>query len=163
MSEGIALIEKKMRSAGLSEVAIQAFVFQYQKLLEDDTGLIPEEAIQPVAQLPSLDERELPERIADHLHQTLVLKLNGGLGTSMGLEKAKSLLRVRGDLTFLDIIVKQFLHLRGEVSPELGLLFMNSFSTSSDTVAALSNYPQLGDPKRLELMQNKVPKIEAKS
>jgi UDP-N-acetylglucosamine pyrophosphorylase len=29
------------------------------------------------------------------LSQTAVLKLNGGLGTSMGLEKAKSLLEVR--------------------------------------------------------------------
>src|SRR6202008_4804279 len=153
MSAGIALIEKKMRSAGLSEVAIQAFLFQYQKLLDNDTGLIPEEAIEPIAQLPSLDERELPAAIRDYLHQTLVLRLNGGLGTSMGLEKAKSLLRVRGELTFLDVIVRQFLQLRGAVSPELGLLFMNSFSTSSDTVAALSNYPQLGDPKRLELMQ----------
>ena len=134
MSEGIALIEKKMRSAGLSEVATQAFLFQYQKLLDNDTGLIPEEAIVPVAQLPSLDERDA---IGDYLHQTLVVKLNGGLGTSMGLEKAKSLLRVRGDLTFLDIIVKQFLELRTSTAPGLGLFFMNSFSTSEDTGQAL--------------------------
>jgi UTP--glucose-1-phosphate uridylyltransferase len=160
MSAGIALIEKKMRSAGLSEVAIQAFLFQYQKLLDNDTGLIPEEAIQPIAQLPSLDERELPEGIGDYLHQTLVLKLNGGLGTSMGLEKAKSLLRVRGDLTFLDIIVKQFLQLRASAAPGLGLFFMNSFSTSDDTIEALLSYRELGDPKRMQLLQNRVPKIE---
>jgi UTP--glucose-1-phosphate uridylyltransferase len=157
MSEGIALIEKKMRSAGLSEVAIKAFLFQYQKLLDNDTGLIPEEAIEPIAQLPSLDEREA---IGDYLHQTLVLKLNGGLGTSMGLEKAKSLLRVRDDLTFLDIIVKQFLHLRASTLPGLGLFFMNSFSTSDDTVQALQSYQELGDPKLMELLQNRVPKID---
>jgi len=157
MSEGIALIEKKMRSAGLSEVATQAFLFQYQKLLDNDTGLIPEEAIEPIAQLPSLDEREA---IGDHLHQTLVLKLNGGLGTSMGLEKAKSLLRVRGDLTFLDIIVKQFLQLRASTAPGLGLFFMNSFSTSDDTGQALQSYQELGDPKLMELLQNRVPKID---
>jgi UTP--glucose-1-phosphate uridylyltransferase len=160
MSEGIALIEKKMRSTGLSEVAIQAFLFQYQKLLDNDTGLIPEEAIQPIAQLPSLDERELPEGIGDYLHQTLVLKLNGGLGTSMGLEKAKSLLRVRGDLTFLDIIVKQFLQLRASTAPGLGLFFMNSFSTSDDTIEALLSYKELGDQKRMQLLQNRVPKID---
>lgn len=160
MSEGIALIEKKMRSAGLSEGAIQAFLFQYQKLLDNDTGLIPEEAIEPMAQLPSLDERELPEGIGDYLHQTLVLKLNGGLGTSMGLEKAKSLLRVRGDHTFLDIIVKQFLQLRASTAPGLGLFFMNSFSTSDDTIEALQSYRELGDPKLMQLLQNRVPKID---
>jgi UTP--glucose-1-phosphate uridylyltransferase len=160
MSEGIALIEKKMRSAELSEIAIQAFVFQYQKLLDNDTGLIAEEAIEPIAQLPSLDERELPGGIGDYLRQTLVVKLNGGLGTSMGLEKAKSLLRVRGDLTFLDIIVKQFLQLRASTASGLGLLFMNSFSTSDDTIAALQSYPELGDPRLMQLLQNRVPKID---
>ena len=92
-----------------------------------------------------------------------MLKLNGGLGTGMGLEKAKSLLKVRDELTFLDVIARQFLHLRSAVAPKLRLLLMNSFSTSGDTAAALASYPQLGDPKQLELMQNKVPKIEAKS
>jgi UTP--glucose-1-phosphate uridylyltransferase len=159
MSEGAALIEKKMRSVGLSEVAIQAFLFQYGKLLGNDTGLISEDAIEAIAQLPSLDERKLLEAVGDYLHETLVLKLNGGLGTSMGLEKAKSLLRVRGDLTFLDIIVKQFLHLRASTAPGLGLFFMNSFSTSDDTIHALLSYRELGDPKRMELLQNRVPKI----
>ena len=98
MSEGVALIEKKMRSAGISEVAIKAFLFQYRKLLGNDTGLIPEEAIEPIADLPQLEERESSESAGNYLRQTLVLKLNGGLGTSMGLEKAKSLLRVRGEI-----------------------------------------------------------------
>ena len=76
-----------------------------------------------------------------------MLKLNGGLGTGMGLEKAKSLLKVRDELTFLDIIARQFLHLRSAIAPELRLLLMNSFSTSSDTATALASYPELGDPK----------------
>jgi UTP--glucose-1-phosphate uridylyltransferase len=163
MSEAVALIEEKMRSAGLSEVAIQAFLFQYHKLVRNDTGLISEGAIEPIAQLPSLDEREVPEAIGDYLHETLVLKLNGGLGTSMGLEKAKSLLRVRSDLTFLDIIVKQFLHLRASTAPGLGLFFMNSFSTSDDTIKALLSYWELGDPRLMELLQNRAPKIDKKS
>jgi UTP--glucose-1-phosphate uridylyltransferase len=163
MSEAVALIEEKMRSAGLSEVAIQAFLFQYHKLVRNDTGLISEGAIEPIAQLPSLDEREVPEAIGDYLHETLVLKLNGGLGTSMGLEKAKSLLRVRSDLTFLDIIVKQFLHLRASTAPGLGLFFMNSFSTSDDTIKALLSYRELGDPRLMELLQNRAPKIDKKS
>jgi UDP-N-acetylglucosamine pyrophosphorylase len=163
MSQAVALIEKKMRAAGLSEVAIQAFLFQYQKLLDNDTGLISEDTIEPISQLPSLDQPELPHTAGEYLHETLVLKLNGGLGTSMGLEKAKSLLRVRGDLTFLDIIVKQFLHLRTNATPGLGLFFMNSFSTSDDTLQAMLSYQELGDPKRMELLQNRVPKIDKNS
>src|ERR1700678_200783 len=163
MSEAVALIQEKMRSAGLSEVAIQAFLFQYHKLVRNDTGLISEAAIEPIAQLPSLSEREVPEAIGDYLHETLVLKLNGGLGTSMGLEKAKSLLRVRSDLTFLDIIVKQFLHLRASTAPGFGLFFMNSFSTSDDTIDALLSYRELGDPRLMELLQNRVPKIDKKT
>jgi UTP--glucose-1-phosphate uridylyltransferase len=163
MKEAVALIENKMRAAGLSEVAIQAFLFQYQKLSDNDTGLISEETIEPIAQLPSLDQQELRHAVGDYLHETLVLKLNGGLGTGMGLEKAKSLLRVRHDLTFLDIIVKQFLHLRASSAPGLGLFFMNSFSTSHDTINALLSYRELGDPRRLELLQNRVPKIDKKT
>lgn len=41
------------------------------------------------------------------LKETIVLKLNGGLGTSMGLDKAKSLLPVKGEETFLDLTAKQ--------------------------------------------------------
>jgi UTP--glucose-1-phosphate uridylyltransferase len=162
MQDTISQITTKMEAAGLSAPAIQAFLYQYRKLEQSEAGLIPEDSIIPVKGLPSIEHWPLPSDASKLAAQTVVFKLNGGLGTSMGLEKAKSLLRVRAELTFLDVIVRQFLHLRGTVSPKLGLLFMNSFSTSSDTLAALSNYPQLGDPRRLELMQNKVPKIEAK-
>ena len=41
------------------------------------------------------------------LSKTAVFKLNGGLGTSMGLEKAKSLLEVKNGKTFLDLIAEQ--------------------------------------------------------
>lgn len=46
------------------------------------------------------------------LAETAVLKLNGGLGTSMGLEKAKSLLEVKDGKTFLDLIADQIKHTR---------------------------------------------------
>lgn len=46
------------------------------------------------------------------LAQTAVLKLNGGLGTSMGLEKAKSLLEVKDGHTFLDLIAEQIKYTR---------------------------------------------------
>jgi UDP-N-acetylglucosamine pyrophosphorylase len=58
--------------------------------------------------LPYLDS--LPDtngEVQDLLSGTAVIKLNGGLGTSMGLEKAKSLLVVKDGKTFLDLIAEQ--------------------------------------------------------
>jgi hypothetical protein len=86
----------------------------------------------------------------------VVLKLNGGLGTSMGLDKAKSLLKVKGNNTFLDLTAKQVISMRKEFGFNVKFMLMNSFNTSKDTLAFLSKYPTIiGDP-HLELMQNKV-------
>jgi UTP--glucose-1-phosphate uridylyltransferase len=152
-------IRKKMEKAGLSAAAIQAFLHQYRKVVFNEAGLIPEGSLVPVEDLPSIIGQPDPDDISVLAAETAVLKLNGGLGTGMGLEKAKSLLRVRDDLAFLDVIVHQYLHLRSRIAPELALFFMNSFSTSGDTAEALRRYPELGDPAKLELMQNRVPKI----
>jgi UTP--glucose-1-phosphate uridylyltransferase len=152
-----------MAAAKMSAAAIRAFLFQYQKLEQNDAGLIPENSISPLGPLSSIEDETAYGDKSDVAAQTVVLKLNGGLGTSMGLEKAKSLLKIRDELTFLDIIARQFLNLRSTVAPELRLILMNSFSTSDDTVAALARYPELGEPRDLELMQNKVPKIDVKS
>ena len=91
-----------------------------------------------------------------------MIKLNGGLGTSMGMDRAKSLLCVRRGLSFLDIIARQVLHLRKEYDAPLPLLFMNSFRTSADTMAALARYEDLPvDGLPLEFLQNKEPKLLA--
>jgi UDP-N-acetylglucosamine pyrophosphorylase len=81
----------------------------------------------------------------------------------MGLERAKSLLPVKEGLTFLDFIVRQILHLRRAHGVPLRFVLMNSFSTSGDTLEFLRKYPELGDPKSLELMQNQAPKVDAKT
>ena len=41
------------------------------------------------------------------LNKLVVVKLNGGLGTSMGCVGPKSLISVRSGLTFLDLTVQQ--------------------------------------------------------
>jgi UTP--glucose-1-phosphate uridylyltransferase len=156
-------IRAKMEAAGLGPAAIRAFLYQYDKLENNEAGLIPESSISPLGTLSSIEDETISGDSSDVAAQTVVLKLNGGLGTGMGLEKAKSLLKIRDQLSFLDIIASQFLRLRSVVAPKLRLLLMNSFSTSSDTVVALASYPELGDPRELELMQNKVPKIDVKS
>ena len=147
----------------MSPAAIASFRGNYAALCRDETGLIAESAIEPVESLPRFEElesRHAVESRGDLLGATVVIKLNGGLGTSMGLAKAKSLLPVKGDQTFLDFIARQILHLREETGSDLRFLLMNSFSTSEDTSRYLSaRYSKLGDD--LAFQQNRVPKVDA--
>ena len=89
-----------------------------------------------------------------------MLKLNGGLGTGMGLEKAKSLLELKEGRNFLDFIALQVEQMRSATGVPLAFMLMNSFATSADTLAHLAQYPKLqteGLP--LEFQQNKAPKV----
>ncbi|WP_340536930.1 UTP--glucose-1-phosphate uridylyltransferase [Nocardioides sp. GXZ039] len=150
----------KMADAGVDEVAIDTFSHYFRLLEHGETGMIPEESIDPV-DMPSIDEVDVDDDVAaEAIRHTAVIKLNGGLGTSMGMDRAKSLLCVRRGLSFLDIIARQVLHLRSEYGATLPLIFMNSFRTSADTMAALERYADLPvDGLPLEFLQNKVPKL----
>lgn len=151
----------KMRQAGLSAASIRAFQHSYENLTAGRTGLIPERDIQPVTELPRFEDIARQSHGGSLLSQAVIIKLNGGLGTGMGLEKAKSLLRIKDGLTFLDFIARQILHLREAHRAPLCFLLMNSISTSADTLDFLKKYPGLGAPETLELMQSSVPKIDA--
>merc|ERR1719199_2100757 len=151
---------QKMKADGCSETAIKAFLYNFEKLTSGANLMVGESAISAVDTLPSYDglTAEKPEL----LKETVMLKLNGGLGTGMGLEKAKSLLPLKGDDTFLDFIAKQVTHMRKAAGVELAFMLMNSFATSQDTLTYLSKYADLatgGLP--LEFQQNKAPKVTA--
>lgn len=151
-----------MADAGVDEVAIETFAHYYRLLEHGETGMIPESAIEPVEMERLADVEVSEEAAAQAIRSTAVIKLNGGLGTSMGMDRAKSLLCVRRGLSFLDIIARQVLNLRREYDAPLPLLFMNSFRTSADTLEALARYEELpveGLP--LEFLQNKEPKLLA--
>ena len=132
---------EKMQAEGLPDIVIRTFQFYYRQLAAGHTGMIPEAELRPIAALPDLEQ--LPASLAitgrAALPRTVLLKLNGGLGTSMGLEKAKSLLVVKEGWTFLDIIAHQALE------AGVPLVLMNSFATRADSLAALARYPaQIG-------------------
>lgn len=149
-----------MTEAGVDPLAIDVFAHYFRLLERGETGMIPESTIDPL-DMPALADAEVDPALGrEALAGTAVIKLNGGLGTSMGMERAKSLLCVRRGLSFLDIIARQILHLRAEHGVRLPLIFMNSFRTSADTLAALARYEDLpveGIP--LEFLQNKEPKL----
>lgn len=154
-----------MQGVGLSRAAIEAFRHCVQVLESRQSMLIPEADIVPaegVAEWEALVEAT-PAADAELLSQAVLIKLNGGLGTSMGLQKAKSLLEIKPGVTFLDLIVRQVQSLWATAGCPVNLLLMNSFSTSADTMAYLSRYAEAGfaDPQQVEMLQNRVPKLLA--
>ena len=146
---------ERMEAEGLPEIAIRAFAHYFEHLLSGETGLIPEHTIRPIDTLPDSEHLSDAERRAgaDALPRTVMLKLNGGLGTSMGLERAKSLLHVKEGLTFLDVIARQAL------SRAMPLVLMNSFSTADDSRRLLAAYEGVSRTLPLDFLQHKVPKI----
>merc|ERR1719487_3033427 len=152
-------LEQKMKAEGLGDSAITAFKYSYSRLLSGDKGMILEGAISPAKDVAKLEEiQKTIKQDTALLKKTAVVKLNGGLGTGMGLDKAKSLLPVKDGDTFLDLIAKQVVDMRKKYGG-VKMSFMNSFSTSADTIDFLKKYPELAKDKNIEFVQNKVPKI----
>lgn len=162
MSEqGLRKAQDKMAAAGVSQTAIDVFSHYYAELEGGATGLIREDTITPLADPSMLDDVEIGEQAArEALSATVLIKLNGGLGTSMGMQVAKTLLPVREGKTFLDLIVGQVMAARSEYGIGLPLMFMNSFNTQEDTLAALEKYPDLQvDDLPLDFVQSQEPKL----
>lgn len=146
----------KMRAEGLPSIVIETFNHYYKKLLEGETGFIKESDIYPVEALPDMESfnADVADTGRAAISKTVLIKLNGGLGTSMGLAKPKSLIKVKQKLSFLDIIARHAIH---HGTP---LIFMNSFVTREDTLEILKQYPRLWDNDiGIDFVQHKVPKI----
>ena len=152
-----------MVDAGVPAQAVEVFAHYYRLLESGESGVIAEDDIEPLVDPPRLADVSVPaDEAAAALSATAVIKLNGGLGTSMGIDRAKSLLPVRDDKSFLDVIAQQVLSVRERTGAPLPLLFMNSFRTRDDTLAALDNHPGLavaGLPA--DFLQNREPKLRA--
>ena len=140
--EGLELARKKMAAEGVDPVAIDVFSHYYRLVESGETGMVPEDSIEPLDMEALADVAVSDEEGSRALGETVVIKLNGGLGTSMGMDRAKSLLPVRSGedagTTFLDVIARQVLSLRRRHGARLPLMFMNSFRTRDDTLAAIA-------------------------
>lgn len=143
-----------MEREGLHSAVIDTFAYYYKQVVTGETGLISCSDIKPV----SPDEIEDVFNIRAYtdigrkvLKNAIMIKLNGGLGTSMGLTGAKSLLEIKNGKTFLEVIIEQ------AESTKVKLALMNSFSTHDDTIRALS-MKKMAEAPRL-FLQNKFPKI----
>jgi len=147
------LFKQKMTDEKLPNVVLDTFEFYYNQLIEGESGMLSEDSIEAIDELTQYDNLVNPKNVSESLNKTVVIKLNGGLGTGMGLSSAKSLLKVKDGFSFLDIISKQ------AVASEIPLVLMNSYNTESDSLAVLSKYPQLTNKLPLDFLQAKIPKI----
>ena len=153
---------QRMQADGLPQIAIDAFERALRFVAEGGQTTIPEADITPVDTLPAIDTlAEFEAAGQDALAHTVVIKLNGGLGTGMGLSKAKSLLPVRDNHSFLDLIARQVIWQRARYDVQLPLVLMNSYRTRADSLAALAAYPELAQPLPHDFVQHRVPRVDA--
>jgi len=153
---------KKMADEGIPPLIIDTFRFYYHKLMRGERGLLSRDYISPVeesdiADMQTLDRFTKEGRRA--AKETVIVKLNGGLGTSMGLTKAKSLIEVKDGLNFLDIIARQILSLREKYDLRIPLVLMNSFRTDEDSNRFLGRYPDPASDIPMSFLQHKFPKV----
>ena len=138
----VAAVLANAQVGGIHGAELAALRSRLRQLADPQAGLLPGEVLQPVADLPRLDE--LPEpppgQARDLLDQLAVIKLNGGLGTSMGLSGPKSLLPVKPGISFLDVIARQVLALRERYRARLPLVLMNSAATRGPSLEVLGGY-----------------------
>ena len=157
---------KKMEKEGLPPLVIDIFKSYYNEVVGGERGLISRKDIIPVEKDEIADMGTLnsyTEEGVRTLKKTVIIKLNGGLGTSMGLSKAKSLIEVKNGLTFLDVIARQIIGLRGRYGIKTPLLLMNSFRTDEDTKKFLNRYPDLASDIPISFLQHKFPKVLKKN
>lgn len=102
------------------------------------------------------------EEIRSMLNKLVVVKLNGGLGTSMGCKGPKSVIPVRSDLTFLDLTVQQIEHLNKKYDVDVPLVLMNSFNTDEDTHKIIRKYNNFR-VRILTFNQSRYPRINKES
>ncbi len=156
------LIKEKMKAEGLSDLLIQDFLTKVEKVRTGETGKVKWETIGDLD--PEKDEIDLEVLRKKYpikketLAKLVVIKLNGGLGTSMGLEKAKSLIPIKDGMSFLKIIANQVQYIRSKFGVEIPLILMNSYNTESDSLEELKKAGFKQDITT-SFLQNKVPRL----
>lgn len=152
----VGVVEQKLRAMNksakdpmcvMSDSETKGFLSHYERYMlerskkaEISWELIEQPSENMLQRYDTLDA-VTPEEAAPLLSKLAVLKLNGGLGTSMGCKGPKSVIEVRGDTTFLDLIVQQIEHLNTSYpGAEVPLLLMNSFNTDAETEKIIKKY-----------------------
>ncbi|CAN8269832.1 unnamed protein product [Cochlearia groenlandica] len=135
--DGLADMSEKEKSGFINLVSRylsgEAQHIEWSKIqTPTDDIVVPYDNMSPVSQDVS-ETKNLLEKL-------VVLKLNGGLGTTMGCTGPKSVIEIRDGLTFLDLIVIQIENLNNKYGCKVPLVLMNSFNTHDDTQKIVEKY-----------------------
>lgn len=150
----------KMQRAGIGEAEIAAFVRVLRRVAAGEEALLPEETIEPLSDLDHLDDIGNCGVDVDALGSTAVLKLNGGIGTTMGLKGPKSLLEAHDGKTFLDIAIAQIKYLRATHGVRLPFILLNSTATEAQTGEALKGQGIEVEGIPSSVLQTVVPRLD---
>lgn len=126
------------------EGEMKRFANLFDRFLQEDGPSVEWDRIEKLPDGAVMDYANLQApadaKISEMLNKLVVIKLNGGLGTSMGCHGPKSVIPVRNDLTFLDLTVQQIEHLNKTYNTNVPLVLMNSFNTDEDTEKVVRKY-----------------------
>lgn len=164
MPDHVTAALDKARGAGATAPELSGLRRRLEQLADPTAGLLPGDALAPLADLPRLDDLPEPDPAPTRevLDRLAVIKVNGGLGTSMGLSGPKSLLEVKPGHGFLDVLARQVLSLRHRHSARLPLLLMNSAATREPSLHALRRHRELAEQALpLDFLQGVEPKLRA--
>eukprot|EP00008_Paramoeba_atlantica_P008624 CAMPEP_0201490732 /NCGR_PEP_ID=MMETSP0151_2-20130828/27242_1 /ASSEMBLY_ACC=CAM_ASM_000257 /TAXON_ID=200890 /ORGANISM="Paramoeba atlantica, Strain 621/1 / CCAP 1560/9" /LENGTH=483 /DNA_ID=CAMNT_0047876799 /DNA_START=54 /DNA_END=1505 /DNA_ORIENTATION=+ len=136
-SEFIAMKDQFQSELNGFYTLFETYVDSQSSSVEWEKVVLPgDDLVIPYTKMNDFD----PDLAKDVLSKVCVLKLNGGLGTTMGCRGPKSAIEVRGDQTFLDLAVQQIENLNRKYGSNVELSLMNSFNTHEDTVKIVHKY-----------------------
>lgn len=163
--EGCARAVERMAAAGVDQRAITVFEHYWEQLAAGEQGMVREDTLEPLVDVPELAALEVDDEARrEALARVAVVKLNGGLGTSMGMAGPKAALVARDGQTFLDVIVRQLIALEERFGARPPLVLLNSFRTRERSLEILERYPQMADQALpLDFLQNMEPKLDAET
>jgi UTP--glucose-1-phosphate uridylyltransferase len=160
--DGLRAAAEKMAAEQPAE-AVRAFENAYRRLVSGQEAMLPSAELEPAGDVPSLQELPASDGSAA-LERLALIKLNGGLATTMGLQEPKSLVQARDGRSFLEIIIGQTLALRERYGVRLPLVLMDSEATREATLSALASHPELPIGELApDFLQSMIPKLDAES
>ncbi len=158
-------VKRKLNNIGLSEDTLEYFLGFFNKYKKGSAKVKEWQSINSptLEKLPKYESLSIPQDIEckNILEQLAVCKLNGGLGTSMGCSGPKSLIKVRDNKSFLDLIFDQLTHLNKEFGVNVPLYLMNSFYTHPEIEDYLKNKDL--PVSIISFLQSKFPRLDKES
>ncbi len=135
---------------------------EYLKSLQENDSASNNFTSQEFAEAPTLEYSKLeqPEKAKPLLKQIVVCRLNGGLGTTLGLSAPKFSVIIKQKKNFLDLAVEQLKSFQEEFKVKIPFVLMNSFHTHQATTKAIKKYKDL---KIYSFQQNCYPRLTSHS